>query len=110
MFKIFPILNIFDLDFGEFGKKSSIIANWERWSETVDVKLPGIMFELKVTLQKMLLIKVEGELEILVGSNMREVGKLDKSVSTKLLTVSDVSYCSKYMLKSPRKKNSSFCY
>ena len=108
MFKIFPILNIFDLDFGEFGKKSSIIANWERWSETVDVKLPGIMFELKVTLQKMLLIKVEGELEILVGSNMREVGKLDKSVSTKLLTVSDVSYCSKYMLKSPRKKNFKF--
>ena len=66
------------------------------------------MFELKVTLQKMLLIKVEGELEILVGSNMREVGKLDKSVSTKLLTVSDVSYCSKYMLKSPRKKNFKF--
>ena len=110
MVKIFPILNIFDLDFGEFGKKSSIIANWERWSETVDLKLP-VMFELKVTLQKMLLIKVEGELEILVGSNMREVRKLDKSVSTKLLTGSDVSYCSKYMLKSPRKKNSStFCY
>ena len=38
-------------------------------SEIVDVKLLDIMFELKVTLQKMLLIKVEEELE--VGSNMR---------------------------------------
>ena len=70
------LLNIFDLDYGEFAKKSSIIANWGRWSETVDVKLP--IFELKVTLQKMLLIKVEKELEILVGSNMRGDRKLDE--------------------------------
>ena len=62
------------------------------------------MFKLKVTLQKMLLIKVEEELEILVGSNMREDRKLDESVSTKLLTVSDVSYCSKSMLKSLKRK------
>ena len=75
------LLNIFDLDFGEFAKKSSIIANWGRWSETVDVKLPDIMFELKVTLQKMLSIKVEEELEIVVGSNMRGDIKLDQSVS-----------------------------
>ena len=57
------------------------------------------MFELKVTLQKMLSIKVEKELEILVGSNMREDRKLDESVSRKLLTGSDVSYCSKSLLK-----------
>ena len=38
------LLNIFDLDFGEFAKKSLIIANWGRWSETVGVKLPGIMW------------------------------------------------------------------
>ena len=62
------------------------------------------MFELKVTLQKMLSIKVEEELEILVGINMREDRKLDESVSTNLLTGSDVSYCSKSMLKSPRRK------
>ena len=62
------------------------------------------MFELKVTLQKMLWIKVEKQLEILVGSNMRGDRKLDESVSTKLLTGSDVSYCSKSMLKSPRRK------
>ena len=64
------LLNIFDLDFGEFAKKSSIIANWGRGSETVDVKLPDIMFKLKVKLQKMLSIKVEEEWEILVGSNI----------------------------------------
>ena len=58
-------------------------------------KLPD-MFELKVTLQKMLSIKIE--LEILVGSNMRGDRKLDESVSTKLLTGSDVSHCSKSML------------
>ena len=39
------------------------------------------MFELKVTLQKMLPIKVEEELEIVVGSNMRGDIKLDQSVS-----------------------------
>ena len=60
-------------------------------------KLPD-MFELKVTLQKMLSIKIEEELEILVGSNMRGDRKLDESVSTKLLTGSDVSHCSKSML------------
>ena len=98
------LLNIFDLDYGEFAKKSSIIANWGRWSETVDVKLPDIMFELKVTLQKMLSIKVEEELEIIVVSNMIGDNKLDENVSTKLLTGSDVSYCSKSMLKSPRRK------
>ena len=98
------LLNIFDLDFGEFAKKLSIIANWGRWSEIVYVKLPDIMFELKVTLQKMLLIKVEEELEILVGSNMRGDTKLNESVSTKLFTGSDVSYYSKSMLKSPRRK------
>ena len=46
--------------------------------ETVEVKLPNIMFELKVRLQKMLSIKVEEELEILVGSNMRGDRKLDE--------------------------------
>ena len=60
-------------------------------------KLPD-MFELKVTLQKILSIKIEEELEILVGSNMRGDRKLDESVSTKLLTGSDVSHCSKSML------------
>ena len=97
------LLNIFDLDLGEFLKKSSIIGNWGRWSETVDVKLPD-MFHLKVTWQKMLLIKVEGELKIHVGSNMSGDRKLDESMSTKLLTGSDISYCSKSMLKSPRRK------
>ena len=47
----------------------------------------------------MLLIKVEEELKILVGR------KLDENVLTKLLKGSDVSYCSRSMLKSPRKKN-----
>ena len=51
----------------------------------------------------MLSIKVKEELEILVGSNKRGDRKLDESVSTKLLRGSDVSYCSKSMLKSPRK-------
>ena len=98
MVKFFQfILNIFDLDFGEFAKIISIIGNWGRQSETVDVELPDIMFELKVTLQKMLSIKLEEELEILIGSNMRGDKKLDESVSTKLLTSSDVSYCSKSM-------------
>ena len=46
--------------------------------ETVEVKLPNIMFELKVRLQKMLSIKVEEELEILVGSSMRGDRKLDE--------------------------------
>ena len=98
------LLNILDLDYGEFAKKSSIIANWGRWSETVDVKLPDIMFELKVRLQKILSIKVGEELEILVGSNMTGDRKLDENVSTKLLAGSNVSYCSKSMLKSPRRK------
>ena len=62
------------------------------------------MFELKVTWQKMLSIKGEDELEILVGSNMRGDRKLDESVSAKLLASSDVSYCSKSTLKSPRRK------
>ena len=56
------------------------------------------MLEGIVTLQKMLLIKVEEELEILFGSNKRGDRKLDESVSTKLLSGSDVSYCSKSML------------
>ena len=43
-------------------------------------------------------------IRILVGNNMRGDRKLDESVSTKLLTGSDVSYCSKSMLKSPRRK------
>ena len=62
------------------------------------------MFELKITLKKISSIKVEEELEILVSSNMRGDRKLDESVSTKLLTGSDVSYYSKSMLKSPRRK------
>ena len=40
-----------------------------RWSEAVDVRLPDIMFEVKVTLQKTLSIKVE--LKSLVDCNMR---------------------------------------
>ena len=52
----------------------------------------------------MLLIKVEGDLKIHVGSNMSGDRKLDESMSTKLLTGSDVSYCSKSVLKSPRRK------
>ena len=47
---------------------------------------------------------MEEELEILVGSNMRGDRKLDESVSTKLLTGSDVSYCSNSILNSPRRK------
>ena len=62
------------------------------------------MFALKVTLQKILSIKVEEELEILVDSNMRGDRKLDQSMPTKLLTGSNISYSSKYMLKSPRRK------
>ena len=62
------------------------------------------MFELKVTLQKMFSIKVEEEFESLVGSNMRGDRKLDESVTSKLLTGSDVSYCSKSVLKAPRRK------
>ena len=54
---------------------------------------------MKDTLQKMLSIKVE-ELEILVGSNKTQDRKLDESMSTKLLTGSDVSCCSKSTLKS----------
>ena len=49
------------------------------------------MFELKVTLQKMLSIKGEDEMEILVGSNMRGDRKLDESVPAKLLASADVS-------------------
>ena len=71
---------------------------------TVHVKVPDIMFELKVTLQKMLSIKTEKELKILVGSNMRVDRKLDENVSTRLLTGPHVSYCSKSMLKLPRRK------
>ena len=41
------------------------------------------MFELKVELQKMLLIKVEEELEIFVGGSMKGDRELDDSVSTK---------------------------
>ena len=52
------------------------------------------MFELKVILQKMSSIKVEQKLEILVGSNIRGDRKLNESVSKKLLTGSNVSYCS----------------
>ena len=52
----------------------------------------------------MLLTKVKEELEILVGRNTRGDRKLGENVSTKLLAGSDVSYCSKSMLKSPRTK------
>ena len=53
----------------------------------------------------MLSIKVEEELEILGGSNMRGDRKLDESVvSTKLLTGSDVSYCCKSMLNHQEEK------
>ena len=62
------------------------------------------MSELKVTLKKLLSIKVEEKLQILIGSNMRGDRKLNESVSTKLLTGSGVSYCSKSMLKSPRRQ------
>ena len=48
--------------------------------------------------------KVKEELEILVGSIMRGDRKLGESVSTKLLTGSYISYCSKSTLKSPRRK------
>ena len=47
-------------------------------------------------------MKVEEELEVFVGSNMRGERKLDDNVSTKLLTGSDVFYCSKSFLKLPR--------
>ena len=62
------------------------------------------MSELKVTLKKFLSIKVEEKLQILIGSNIRGDRKLNESVSTKLLTGSRVSYCSKSTLKSPRRK------
>ena len=105
MKKIFKfLLNIFALDFGEYVKQFSSIAKWGRWTETVDVKLPDIIFELQLTLQKILSIKVGEELEILVGSSTRGDRKLDESVSTKLLTGSNVLNCSTSMLKSPRRK------
>ena len=47
----------------------------------------------------MLSIKVEEELEVLVGSSMRGDTKLDRSVSTKPLSGLDVSYSSKSILK-----------
>ena len=72
--------------------------------ETIDVRLLDIMSNVKVTLQKMLSIKVEEDLEILVGSIMREDRKLDDSVSINLLTGSNVSCFSRSMLKSPRTK------
>ena len=72
--------------------------------ETIDVRLLDIMSNVKVTLQKMLTIKVEEDLEILVGSIMREDRKLDDSVSINLLTGSNVSCFSRSMLKSPRTK------
>ena len=59
---------------------------------------------MKVTLLKILSIKVEEELKILAGSNMRGDKKLDESVSTKLSTGSDISYWNKTMLKPPRRK------
>ena len=62
---------------------------------TVDVKLPDIMFEFNVTSQRMLSMKGEEELEILFGSSIRGNRKLDESVSTKLLTGSDVKITKK---------------
>ena len=59
---------------------------------------------MKVKLQKMWSMKVEEELEVFVGSNMRGERKLDDNVSTKLLTGSDVFYCSKSILKSPGRR------
>ena len=82
--------NVFYLELGEFSKKSPIIAIWVRWSEAVDVRLTDIMFEVKVTLQKTLSIKVE--LKSLVDCNMRGDKKLDDSLSTKLLAGGDVSF------------------
>ena len=56
-------------------------------------------------------MKVEEELEVCVGSNMRGERKLNDNVSTKLLTGSDIFYCSKSILKSPRRSFSlSFPY
>ena len=40
------LLNIFDLDLGEFAKKISNIANWGRWSEAVDAKLICLSWKL----------------------------------------------------------------
>ena len=69
------------------------------------------MFDLKVTLQQLISIKFEEELGFFIGSNMRGDRKLDENVSTEILTGSDVSYCSKSMLKPPRTKISlSFPY
>ena len=87
------LLNIFDLDLGEFAKKNFGYCKLRKVIRDCCCEID--MFELKVTLQKMLSIKVEEELEIFVGSNMRGDRKLDESVSTKLLTGSDVSYCTK---------------
>ena len=53
------------------------------------------MFEFNVTSQRMLSMKGEEELEILFGSNIRGNRKLDESVSTKLLTGSDVKITKK---------------
>ena len=51
------------------------------------------------------------ELEILVGSIMRGDRKLGESVSAKLLTGSDISYCSKSTLNHQEEKFSlSFPY
>ena len=75
------------------------------------LELPDLMFDLKVTLQQLIPIKFEEELEFFIGSNMRGDRKLDENVSIEILTDSDVSYCSKSMLKPPRTKISlSFSY
>ena len=98
------LLNIFDLDLGEFAKKiSNIYCKLRKVIRGCWCKID--MFELKVTLQKMLSIKVEEELEIFVGSNTSRDRKLDESVSTKLLTGLDVSYCTKIYAKITKKKN-----
>ena len=81
------------MDLGEFAKNL----------QSLKIEEGDKMIELKFTLQKKLSIKVEEELKILVASNMREDRKLVESVSTKQLTGSDVSCCSKSMIKSPRK-------
>ena len=52
------------------------------------------------------------DLEILVGKNIRSYKKLELRVSVKLFTESEISYFSKPMLKSPRRKillENSFC-
>ena len=85
--------------------------NCGRWSENVDVTLPGSVSSKDVPFEKISSINVDA-LEILVGKNIRGNKKLELRVSIKLFVESGISYFEKSILKSPRRKirlDDSFC-